>query len=148
MTRTLAVSILLAPMLAACSSPPQQGHSTDYRIGSEIYQSGAAAEAALTEANLSRLSGDPADKKVRLLRAPMPVMPKEAINAELTDLVIVDILFNEAGDVESVLPKNYKHRVLLEAVLAVARDWKIEPPVEAGRQIKVRVRQPFRFEIQ
>lgn len=85
---------------------------------------------------------------MRLLRAPMPRMPDEAVRADLSDHVTVDILFNEAGDVESVVPKSFQYPVLLEAVLAVARNWKIEPPVEAGRRVKTKVRQSFRFEVQ
>ena len=88
------------------------------------------------------------NKEMRLLRAPMPRMPDEAVRADLGDHVTVDILFNEAGDVESVVPRSFQYPVLLEAVLAVARNWKIEPPVEAGRRVKTRVRQSFRFEVQ
>ncbi|MBL4952214.1 TonB family protein [Neobacillus sp. YIM B02564] len=75
-------------------------------------------------------------------------MPDEAIEAGLRDYVTVDILFNEAGDVDSVVPRSYKHPVLLEAVLAVARNWKIEPPIEAGRRVKTTVRQSFQFEVE
>lgn len=88
---------------------------------------------------------NPLDKAMRLLRAPMPHMPDEAIRADLRDQVIVDILFNEAGDVESVVPKSDKHTVLPNAALAVARDRKIESAVEAGKPVKITVRQAFRF---
>lgn len=143
-TRALAISILLAPMLIACSSPPQQG----YRIGSEVYQSAVDAEVALTNGEPREVFGAPSDQKIRLLRAPMPIMPTVAISADLDDLVTVRILFNEAGDVENVVPGTYKHPVLLEAVLTVVRDWKIEPHVEAGRRVKTTVMQSFRFELE
>jgi TonB family protein len=147
MTHTLAISLLLAPILLACSSPPQQS----YRVGSEVQLSGVAAEAALlrnVDVKPKRVPASPSDKEMRLLRAPMPSMPTQAINADLSDLVTVNISFNETGDVESVVPKVYKYPVLLEAVLAVVRDWKIEPPVEAGRRVKTTVQQSFRFEVQ
>lgn len=147
MTHTLAISLLFASVLVACSSPPQQ----TYGVGSEVELSGVAAEATLIKNGLVKPTwapGNSLDKEMRLLRAPMPRMPDEAIRAYLRDHVIVDILFNEAREVESVVPKNYKYPVLLDAVLAVARDWKIEPPIEAGRRVKTTVRQAFRFELQ
>lgn len=144
MIYTLAISLLLAPILLACSSPPQQ----DYRIGSKVYRSGTAAEAALTDVKPKEASEISSNKKIRLLRAPMPSMPIEAINADLSDTVTVNVLFNEAGEVESVVPKTYRHPVLLEAVLAVVRQWKIEPSVEAGRAVKTSVQQSFQFEVQ
>jgi TonB family protein len=157
MTHTLAVSLLLAPILVACSSPLKQKPSkpryvVDYTVGSEVQLSGVAAEAAVKKQDElmkpTRAPGNSLDKKMRLLRAPMPRMPDEAIEADLKDHVIVDILFNEAGDVESVVPKSYKSDVLLEAVLAAAHKWKIEPPVEAGRRVKTTVRQSFQFEVE
>jgi TonB family protein len=151
MTHTLAVSLFLAPILVACSSPQKQKYAVDYTVGSEVQLSGVAAEATLIKDGLvkpTRAPGDFLDKEMRLLRAPMPHMPDEAIRADLRDHVIVDILFNEAGEVESVVPKSYKYPVLLNAVLAVAHDWKIEPPVEAGRRVKTTVRQAFRFEVE
>ena len=60
----------------------------------------------------------------------------------------LSILFNEEGNVESIVPEKYKYLVLVEAVLAVVRDWKIEPPVEAGRRVKTTVQQSFQFEVQ
>ena len=151
MTHTLAISLLLAPFLVACSTPQKQKYAVDYTVGSEVQLSGVVAEATLIKDGLvkpTRAPGNSLDKEMRLLRAPMPHMPDEAIRADLRDHVIVDILFNEAGDVESVVPKSYKYPVLLNAVLAVARDWKIEPPVEAGRRVKTTVRQAFRFEVE
>lgn len=147
MTHTLTISLLLASILVACSSPQQQ----TYNVGSEVQLSGVAAEATLIKNGLvkpTRAPGNSLEKEMRLLRAPMPRMPDEAIRTDLRDNVIVDIRFNEAGDVESVVPRSYKYPVLLNAVLAVARDWKIEPPVEAGRRVKTTVRQAFRFEVQ
>ena len=152
MTHTLAISLFLVPILVACSSPPKPKYTVDYTVGSEVQLSGAAAEAALKKRDElmkpTRAPGNSLDKEMRLLRAPMPRMPDEAIEADLRDHVVVDILFNEAGDVESVVPKSYKYPVLLEAVLAVARKWKIEPPVEAGRRVKTTVRQSFQFEVE
>ena len=151
MTHTLALVLLLAPILMACSSPRKQEYAVDYTVGSKAQLSGVAAEAALIRDGLvmpAQAPKNPLDKEMRLLRAPMPHMPDEAIRADLRDHVIVDILFNEAGDVESVVPKSYKHPVLLNAVLAVARDWKIASPVEAGRPVKTTVRQAFRFEVE
>jgi TonB family protein len=157
MTHTLAISLLLVPILVACSSspkpkPPKPRYAVDYTVGSEVQLSGVAAEAALKKQDElmqpTRAPEDSPDRKMRLLRAPMPRMPDEAIEADLRDHVIVDILFNEVGDVESVVPKSYKYPVLLDAVLAVARKWKIEPPIEAGTRVKTTVRQSFRFEVQ
>ena len=151
MTHTLAISLILAPFLVACSSPPKQKYAVDYTVGSQVQLSGVAAKAALINDGLvkpTRVSENSLDKEMRLLRAPMPSMPDQAIRADLSDHVIVDILFNEAGDVESVVPKSYQYPVLLEAVLSVARTWKIDPPVEAGRRVKTTVRQAFRFEVQ
>jgi TonB family protein len=155
MTHTLAISLLLAPFLVACSSPPKQTspkekYAVDYTVGSKVQLSGVAAEAAVkdTYSKSKGASNTPLDKEMRLLRAPMPRMPDQAIRAGLSDHVIVDILFNEAGEVESVVPKSYEYPVLLEAVLSVARAWKIDPPVEAGRRVKTTVRQSFRFEVQ
>ena len=144
MTRNIAISLLLASILIACSSPPKQS----YRIGSKVYQSEGAAEAALTDGKPKKVSGTLSDQEIRLLRAPMPSMPTEAIRADLSDLVTVDVLFNEEGDVESIVPKNYRYPVLLEAVLAVVRNWKIEPSVEAGRRVKTTAQQSFQFEVQ
>ena len=149
MTYTLAISLLLAPILMACSSPQKQRYAVDYTVGSKAQLSGVAAEAALIKDVTPTLApGNPLDKEMRLLRAPMPRMPDEAIRADLSDHVTVDILFNEAGDVESVVPKSYRHPVLRDAVLAVARNWKIEPPVKDGRRVKTKVQQSFRFEVQ
>ena len=144
MTRNIAIYLLLASILTACSSPPAQ----TYRIGSQVYQSEAAAEAALTVGKPKKVSGTLADQEIRLLRAPMPKMPEWAIRNEVSDLVTVSILFNEEGNVESIVPQKYKDPVLLEAVLAVVRDWKIEPPVEAGRRVKTTAQQSFQFEVQ
>ena len=144
MNPTLAISLLLVPILMACSSPPQQG----YRIGSEVYQSAAAAEAALTAVKPKEVSGTLSDQGIRLLRAPMPSMPEWAIRNEISDLVTVSILFNEEGNVESIVPKKFKYAVLLDAVLAVVRDWKIDPPVEAGRRVKTTAQQSFQFEVE
>jgi TonB family protein len=144
MNPTLAVSLLLAPMLMACSSPPLQ----DYRIGLEVYTSAVAAEASLTAVKPKKGSGALSDQEIRLLRAPMPRMPEWAIRNGISDLVTVSILFNEEGNVESIVPKKYKYPVLLEAVLAVVRDWKIDPPVEAGRRVKTTAQQSFQFEVQ
>lgn len=132
----------------ACSSPLQNGYSTEYGIGSEVYRSGVAAEAALTDVKSRQAPGTTLEKGIRLLRAPMPNMPEEAIDAGLSDLVTVSILFNEQGEVESVAPKTYRYAVLLEAVLAVVSGWKIEPPVENGRPVKTTAWQSFRFEVQ
>lgn len=144
MTRNIAISLLLALILMACSSPPGQ----TYRIGSKVYQSEAAAEAALTGGKPKKESGTLEDQEIRLLRAPMPSMPEWAIRNEISDLVTVSILFDEEGNVERIVPKKYKYPVLVEAVLAVVRDWKIEPPVEAGRRVKTTVQQSFQFEVQ
>jgi outer membrane biosynthesis protein TonB len=144
MNPTLAMSVLLAPMLMACSSPPAQ----DYRIGSEVYTSAVAAEAALTGGKPNKVSGTLADQEIRLLRAPMPSMHEWAVRNAVSDLVTVSILFNEEGNVESIVPRKYKFPELLEAVLAVVRDWKIEPPVEAGRRVKTTAQQSFRFEVE
>lgn len=141
----------LAPILVACSSPPKQRYAVDYTVGSKVQLSRVAAEAALIKDGSVKPTLEPGNslnKEMRLLRAPMPRMPDEAIRADLSDHVTVDILFNEAGDVESVVPKSFQYPVLLEAVLAVARSWKIEPPVEAGKRVKTKVRQSFRFEVQ
>lgn len=157
MTHNLAIGLLLAPILVACNSPlkstPQKPvYVVDYKVGSEVLLSSVAAEAAVKKQDeLKEATRAPAtsiDKRMRLLRAPMPRMPDEAIEAGLRDYVTVDILFNEAGDVDSVVPRSYKHPVLLEAVLAVARNWKIEPPIEAGRRVKTTVRQAFQFEVE
>lgn len=78
----------------------------------------------------------------------MPSMPEWAIRNEISDLVTVSILFNEEGNVESIVPKKYKYPVLFEAVLAVVRDWKIEPPVEAGRPVKTTAQQSFQFQVE
>lgn len=151
MTYTLAISLLLAPILMACSSPQKQRYAVDYTVGSKAQLSGVAAEAALIKdvsVKPTLEPGNPVDKEMRLLRAPMPRMPDQAIRADLSDHVTVDILFNEAGDVETVVPKSYRHPVLRDAVLAVARNWKIEPPVKAGKRVKIKVQQSFRFEVQ
>lgn len=144
MTHSIAISLLIASTLMACSTPPQQS----YRIGSKIYRSDIAAEAALTQAESKLAPAPPSEEQVRLLRAPMPRMPMEAINADLDDLVTVSIVFNEAGDVETVVPKSYRHQILLDAVLAVVPNWKIEPSVKDGRRIKTTVQQSFQFEAQ
>jgi outer membrane biosynthesis protein TonB len=144
MIHSLATSLLVASILMGCSSPPLQ----TYRIGSKVYQSEAAAEAALTGGKPKKVAGTLADQEIRLLRAPMPSMPEWAIRNEISDLVTVSILFNEEGNVESIVPKKYKYPVLLEAVLVVVRDWKIEPPVEAGRRVKTTAQQSFRFEVE
>ena len=144
MTRNIAISLLLVSILMACSSPPAQ----TYRIGSTVYQSEAAAEAALTGVKPKEVSGTHADQEMRLLRAPMPSMPEWAIRNDISDLVTVSILFNEEGNVESIVPEKYKYPILLEAVLAVVRDWKIEPPVEAGRRVKTTAQQSFQFEVE
>jgi hypothetical protein len=122
MTHTLAISLLLAPILVACSSPEKQR----YDVGSEVQLSGVAAEATLIKDGLvkpTRAPGNSLDKEMRLLRAPMPSMPDEAIRADLRDHVIVDMLFNEAGDVESVVPKSYKHPVLLIPIPSLTNAW-------------------------
>jgi outer membrane biosynthesis protein TonB len=144
MTRNIAISLLLAFILMACSSPPKQS----YRIGSKVYQFEGAAEAALTDGKPKKVSGTLSDQEIRLLRAPMPSMPEWAIRNEVSDLVTVSILFNEEGNVERIVPKKYKHPVLLEAVLVVVRDWKIEPSVKAGRRVKTTAQQSFQFEVQ
>jgi outer membrane biosynthesis protein TonB len=143
MTRNIAIAFLLASILIACSSPPKQS----YRIGSTVYQSETAAEAALTGGKPKEVSGTVSGQEIRLLRAPMPSMPDWAIRNEISDLVTVSILFNEEGNVESIVPKKYKHPVLLEAVLAVVSDWKIEPSVEAGKRVKTTAQQSFQFEV-
>lgn len=143
MTGNIGISLLLAFILVGCSSPPAQ----TYRIGSKVYQSEAAAEAALTGGKPRKVSGILADQEIRLLRAPMPSMPEWAIRNEISDLVTVSILFNEEGNVERIVPKKYKYPVLLDAVLAVVRDWKIEPSVEAGRRVKTTAQQSFQFEV-
>lgn len=147
MTHNLAISLLLVSMLAACTSPTQQGYRVDYRIGSEVYRSKVAAEAAHTDVRPKETPQPPPDEKVRLLRAPMPGMPTEAIDAGLSDIVTVKILFDEAGDVESAVPISYKYPVLLDTVLAAVRKWKIDPSIEAGKRVKTMVQQSFRFEV-
>jgi outer membrane biosynthesis protein TonB len=144
MLHNLATSVFVASILMGCSSPPQQS----YTIGSKVYQTETAAEAALTDAGSRQVSDNSSPKKIRFLRAPMPRMPAEAFRADLNDRVTVDILFNEAGEVERVVPKNYKHPMFLEAVLAVVRDWKIEPSVEAGKRVKTMAEQSFEFKLE
>jgi outer membrane biosynthesis protein TonB len=143
MTCNRDIPLLFASILMACSSPAKQS----YRIGSHVSQSEDAAEAALTGGKPRKVSGTLADQEIRLLCAPMPSMPEWAIRNEISDLVTVSILFNEEGNVESIVPKKYKYPVLLEAVLAVVRDWKIEPPAEARRRVKTTAQQSFQFEV-
>jgi outer membrane biosynthesis protein TonB len=77
----------------------------------------------------------------------MPSMPAWTIRYEISNLVTVSILFNEEGNVESIVPEKFKYPVLLEAVFAVVRDWKNEPFVEAGRRVKTTAQQSFQFEV-
>jgi TonB family protein len=144
MIHSVATSFFIAFILMGCSSPPQQ----TYSIGSKVYQTETAAEAALTDAGSRQVSDTSSHSKIRLLRAPMPRMPAEAFRADLNDRVTVSILFNEAGDVERVVPKIYEHPMFLEAVLAVVRDWKIEPSVNGGKRVKTTAEQTFEFKLE
>ena len=72
-------------------------------------------------------------------------MPLEDTLQVVVGSVVVDISFNELGNVEDVAVVSSSKDSLLQAVLRVVQLWKFAPVTQDGKPQKITARQSFAF---
>ena len=143
----LSAIAIVASLLSGCSTDGMSGGYNDY----SVYQvdgsnplSRRSAEHVLAS-SVAASSAGKYDKPVTVLRAPQPVMPLEDTMQGVVGNVVVDISFNELGNVDDVAVVSSSKDSLLEAVLRVVRLWQIAPVTRDGAPQKITARQSFAF---
>jgi TonB family protein len=138
---------IVATLLSGCSTDGMSGSYNDYSVyqvdGSKVVNR-RTAELVLAS-SVAASSAGKYDKPVTVLRAPQPVMPLEDTMQGVVGNVVVDISFNELGNVQDVAVVSSSKDSLLEAVLRVVRLWQIAPVTQDGKPQKITARQSFAF---
>lgn len=141
--RHLLVTSLVVWLLCGCADP-----RSTFSVGSSEGLSAADAESLQVEnTNALRITyaGARLDQPLRLLKAPQPPMPRQAISQNIEGEVKVAIRFNELGGVEGVKVLSSSHEILAAAVVSTVSAWQIAPVTAGGRPAKATVQQSFKF---
>ena len=148
--KTVLAFLLIGLIFAGCASQRQESRYYDtYQVkGLSGEFDGESAERALIAAvnsGASTESGPRFDQAAKLVRAPLPIMSKRDIDERTFGTVVVDIRFNEQGEVEQTTIIRSTKDSLSTAVLAAVSTWQIVPLMRDGRTRKLIVRQSFEF---
>lgn len=144
--RRLAAPLILALVfIGGCADKPTSRHYSTYGIGTPSNLRAAEAAQAYMSAANPLLEQRRSDKPVRLIRAPQPVMPPQAIDDRIEGEVKIRIIFDETGKVGTVEVVESPHQLLTQAVLQAVKQWAITPATVNGKPEKTVVRQAFVF---
>jgi len=147
--RKLCLTLLSSLVLAGCV--PGAANNNTYEVGGTTRLGAADAERAFAAeaASASVGNGSPFfDKPLRFIKAPQPVMPREAIRRGIAGDVVVEFVFDYSGMVERVTVRSSADELLSAAVVAAVSQWQIEPTTMAGQPVKRTFRETFKFVVQ
>jgi TonB family protein len=85
------------------------------------------------------------DQVPRIVKTVAPVMPPEAIDADLIGDVTVELLVSTEGRVISAKVLRSPHALLSVAVVKAMHQWVFSPLVEGGKPREFVVRQTYGF---
>lgn len=75
-----------------------------------------------------------------------PQYPAELAGSGQSGLVAITVVIDEAGDVESIEVTKASAPAFGEAAVACVRQWKFSPATMSGRNVKVKMSLPVRFQ--
>jgi periplasmic protein TonB len=80
------------------------------------------------------------------VRTPPPVYPPELRREDLNGLVAVVVVIDEQGNVIASEVSRASHDGFKQPALDAVKNWKFKPAKAGGKNVKVRVTIPIRFE--
>jgi TonB family protein len=138
----VAAALLVSTLWAQAPAPPAANPAASAPPASQSQPPDASAPAA---SNPSPAPTPPPDStRLELIKKVKPDYPPAAAPDKLQGQVIVRIVVNEAGDVDSaeVISGN---PVLAAAAVDAVKQWKFKPFIKNGQPVKAAVKLPFDF---
>lgn len=143
--RSLFIAVIAVAALHGCASPPTSTYEIQGVIGRMNAAQAEQAELEIAARRKYQFRDAPADKPLKLLRAPQPIMPAEDIAKSVEGTVTASIRFGENGEPEAVTVQRSTSESLSRAVVSALRQWRIEPLTRDQKPMKPTITQTFNF---